>query len=583
MSRIAYWQILIDRFKARLSSWKANLLFIGGRLTLIKSVLASLGGLGVGILSAFNKALLLKWRWRLFNFPNSLWVQDWCRPITMGRSKIEFDNLIIDISNMKIDDLVESDTCVWSLSNDDSFSVNSVRKHIDEHSFPSLFPCTRCPDDSSGAVRRLLGPWIVLPTKKNRLEGDPRPKPRDPSSANVRAFQPYAAIPIFKLYQSCPILGSTRVHVSGDYAQMLGFPWLDGKDPYNKGRWKTYFRGRVMRKWHLTHDQRKTYFRGRVVRIWHSTYGRRKTYLRGRSTEDVLPWSGSANMAFDLDVLPWPGNANMAFDLWSTEDVLPWPGNANMAFDLRPTEDVLPWPGSANMAFDLDVLSWPGNANMAFDLRSTEDVLLWPSSANMAFDLDVLPWPGNANMAFNLRSTEDVLPWPGSANMAFDLVPDLKCLLRTWCEYGIRLSIGLATPLHMFYIRRYLCGMHKDNYNGIVSGIKLTDKKERMSAALRAEACRMCHAGRASRKDRGYQKRKYVRTCGVSRKDGTCPRHNFWSGPLITKKQGRDIMFGTDQKYKKAGPRQNVSTKYVTEYEMVQDCLLGRADKLSSG
>ncbi|GJT45918.1 hypothetical protein Tco_0954633 [Tanacetum coccineum] len=69
---------------------------------------------------------------------------------------------------------------------------------------------------------------------------------------------------------------------------------------------------------------------------------------------------------------------------------------------------------------------------MAFDLRPTEEVL---------------PWPGNANMAFDLRPTEDVLPWPGGANIAFDLVPDLQCLLRTWCEYGIRLSIGLATPL----------------------------------------------------------------------------------------------------------------------------------------
>nr|GEZ69230.1 RNA-directed DNA polymerase, eukaryota, reverse transcriptase zinc-binding domain protein [Tanacetum cinerariifolium] len=42
-SRIANWQILIDRFKARLSGWKANLLFIGGHLTLIKPELGSLG------------------------------------------------------------------------------------------------------------------------------------------------------------------------------------------------------------------------------------------------------------------------------------------------------------------------------------------------------------------------------------------------------------------------------------------------------------------------------------------------------------------------------------------------------------
>nr|GEY65472.1 reverse transcriptase domain-containing protein [Tanacetum cinerariifolium] len=38
------------------------------------------------------------------------------------------------------------------------------------------------PDDSPGAVRRLPGPWIVLLTKKNRLEGDPRPEPWDPPS-----------------------------------------------------------------------------------------------------------------------------------------------------------------------------------------------------------------------------------------------------------------------------------------------------------------------------------------------------------------------------------------------------------------
>nr|GEV56562.1 hypothetical protein [Tanacetum cinerariifolium] len=40
MRRIANWQPTIDRFKARLSGWKANVLSIGGILTLVKSVLA---------------------------------------------------------------------------------------------------------------------------------------------------------------------------------------------------------------------------------------------------------------------------------------------------------------------------------------------------------------------------------------------------------------------------------------------------------------------------------------------------------------------------------------------------------------
>ncbi|GKE45491.1 putative RNA-directed DNA polymerase, eukaryota, reverse transcriptase zinc-binding domain protein, partial [Tanacetum coccineum] len=42
MKSIASWKMLVDRFHLRLSFWKANLLSIGGRLTLIKSVLGSL-------------------------------------------------------------------------------------------------------------------------------------------------------------------------------------------------------------------------------------------------------------------------------------------------------------------------------------------------------------------------------------------------------------------------------------------------------------------------------------------------------------------------------------------------------------
>ncbi|GJU60451.1 RNA-directed DNA polymerase, eukaryota, reverse transcriptase zinc-binding domain protein [Tanacetum coccineum] len=43
MNLISSWSTIIDRFKSKLSSWKANLLSIGGRLTLIKFVLGSLG------------------------------------------------------------------------------------------------------------------------------------------------------------------------------------------------------------------------------------------------------------------------------------------------------------------------------------------------------------------------------------------------------------------------------------------------------------------------------------------------------------------------------------------------------------
>ncbi|GJU24930.1 hypothetical protein Tco_1163551 [Tanacetum coccineum] len=117
--------VTVDKFKSKLSTWKASLLSIGGRLTLIKSVLGRLGiyylslfkasesiintlerhrarffwggsdgnnkmawvrwknvlvsleqgGLGVGILKAFNLALLQKWYWRFTTNPDILWVK----------------------------------------------------------------------------------------------------------------------------------------------------------------------------------------------------------------------------------------------------------------------------------------------------------------------------------------------------------------------------------------------------------------------------------------------------------------------------------------------------------------------------
>ncbi|XP_042755706.1 uncharacterized protein LOC122196643 [Lactuca sativa] len=43
MSCISSWDVIVDRFRNRLSKWKVKMLSIGGRLTLVKSVLRSLG------------------------------------------------------------------------------------------------------------------------------------------------------------------------------------------------------------------------------------------------------------------------------------------------------------------------------------------------------------------------------------------------------------------------------------------------------------------------------------------------------------------------------------------------------------
>ncbi|GJT19195.1 RNA-directed DNA polymerase, eukaryota, reverse transcriptase zinc-binding domain protein [Tanacetum coccineum] len=124
MSRVQAWKEVIDKVKSRLSKLKMKALSIGGRLTLLKSVLGSIpifhmsifrvpssvlhtfesirshffnghevgsnkatwvkwnsvltakdsGGLGVSSLYALNRGLMMKWVWRFYNQKTSLWV-----------------------------------------------------------------------------------------------------------------------------------------------------------------------------------------------------------------------------------------------------------------------------------------------------------------------------------------------------------------------------------------------------------------------------------------------------------------------------------------------------------------------------
>ncbi|GJR63782.1 hypothetical protein Tco_1505944 [Tanacetum coccineum] len=71
MSFTVNWKILVDKFHSKLFSWKTSLLSFGGRLTLIKAVLGSLGSQGS------KKLAWMKWSNILASFDkgDSLWVK----------------------------------------------------------------------------------------------------------------------------------------------------------------------------------------------------------------------------------------------------------------------------------------------------------------------------------------------------------------------------------------------------------------------------------------------------------------------------------------------------------------------------
>nr|GEZ25029.1 RNA-directed DNA polymerase, eukaryota, reverse transcriptase zinc-binding domain protein [Tanacetum cinerariifolium] len=125
MAQINTWRDTMEKVKKRLSNWKMNMLSIGGRLTLVKSVLGSMplyqfllfkvpmgvlnyietlrsrflngcvsnnkkaicmnwknalapkdrGGLGISSLYAMNKGLLFKWIWRFLTQKKTMWAR----------------------------------------------------------------------------------------------------------------------------------------------------------------------------------------------------------------------------------------------------------------------------------------------------------------------------------------------------------------------------------------------------------------------------------------------------------------------------------------------------------------------------
>ncbi|KAJ9565542.1 hypothetical protein OSB04_001508 [Centaurea solstitialis] len=198
MAKASAWKPIIDKFKSRLSLWKAKHLSAGGRLCLIKSVLGGLGnyffslykapnkvlsslesirrrffwgevnqsrkinwvvwnkvlrdkksgGLGIGSLKALNLAMLSKWHWREKVEPNAKWkhvisaISGSFNGSRIGvwksiqRIDRELEAWGINLQNLIIPN-EDNRGWSWQLDDNGEFSVRSLRKFIDCLILPS--------------------------------------------------------------------------------------------------------------------------------------------------------------------------------------------------------------------------------------------------------------------------------------------------------------------------------------------------------------------------------------------------------------------------------------------------------------
>ncbi|GJY95969.1 RNA-directed DNA polymerase, eukaryota [Tanacetum coccineum] len=194
MSMVNSWGDTVDKLKKRLSKWKLKSLSIGGRLTLLKSVLGSTpiyymslfkvpkavlnqlegmrcnffngiqdgerkiawvkwskvlaskkhGGLGVSSFYALNRALLTKWIWRFISKDNSLWgrvISTIHGPYTkkLTASHPSLWNSIIKEIQIILEPVILSnmeDRWVWDMNGDGVFRVKDVRNLLDDTLLP---------------------------------------------------------------------------------------------------------------------------------------------------------------------------------------------------------------------------------------------------------------------------------------------------------------------------------------------------------------------------------------------------------------------------------------------------------------
>nr|GEZ44607.1 hypothetical protein [Tanacetum cinerariifolium] len=126
MSRSSNWNAIIQKFYSKLSSWKARLLSVRGRLTLIRSVLNSLL---IYYLSIYQVPSSV--RKKLEAMRNSFFIGEATIAAPGDLSLIRFNGLRIMVSIFFPFVPERRDCWVWSLGGNEGFSVASVRGLVD--------------------------------------------------------------------------------------------------------------------------------------------------------------------------------------------------------------------------------------------------------------------------------------------------------------------------------------------------------------------------------------------------------------------------------------------------------------------
>nr|GEX16923.1 putative reverse transcriptase domain, ribonuclease H-like domain, aspartic peptidase domain protein [Tanacetum cinerariifolium] len=147
MNKVSRWNTLVDRSRAKLSSWKANMSSIGGRLTLLKMVLGSVAVHGEdGGLDSVHCATHGTWANVVASIHalhtrdiipnNTIRLKTLMKIVTWlidGRLMV---GISIGVDRLKVAEL-------WLLGKDGVFTVGETRKHTDNVILPVMDSSTR--------------------------------------------------------------------------------------------------------------------------------------------------------------------------------------------------------------------------------------------------------------------------------------------------------------------------------------------------------------------------------------------------------------------------------------------------------